>query len=116
VARLPVSGLAYVAHTLAEDRPLWVYVLLRPILGAAVFVSSIAVRLGDGVRSFQDRPMKRLRRRAQKMWHESSQRAGRNIRHVNRTFVRRARSAGVAAKRVMRGLATKSSSGWRRTS
>jgi hypothetical protein len=116
VGRLPASGLAYGAHTLAEDRPLWVYLLLRPLVGAAVLMSSIGVRSADAVRSFWGGPVKRMRRQVHKAWHESSQRAGKNVRHVNKTFLRRARSAGAAAKRVVRGLTTKYSSGWRRTS
>lgn len=106
VARPPAAGLAYAARTLADDRPLWVY-LLRPVLTLGVVVSAFVLRIRAAAQRFLDGRVKHVRRHAHNVWYESSQRANRTMRRANKTFVRRMRSAGVAAKRVMRGLATK---------
>ena len=102
VAARPVAlGLAYVAHTLAEDRPLWVYAL-RPFLTATVWAWAVVVRMQDAWRRFSGSGVKRMRRSVYRVWYESSQEAGKRVRRANKKLAKRIRSAGVAVKRVAR--------------
>lgn len=100
-ARVPTAGLAYLARTLAEDRPFWVY-LLRPFLTAAVWAAALGFRFADGWREFTRVHVKRMRRRAYRFSYESFDRLSKRVRRANKSIGKSVRSAGVAAKRVVR--------------
>ena len=102
VALRPVARvMASVARILAEDRPLWVYVL-RPFITTTVWISTGMYRLRSGWRALTHTGMKRLRRSAWRMWYESSRSLGKGFRRVNKLLLKAARYAGVAAKRAVR--------------
>jgi hypothetical protein len=100
VARVPTIALAYGARTISEDRPLWVYAT-RPFVTAAVWTWALGYRAAAAARSV-GRAAKPLRRRTHQLVHESSQRVARRRRRANKALARAVRSAGSAARRVLK--------------
>jgi hypothetical protein len=85
VARVPLPALAWTAHRLAEDRPLWVYAV-RPGVTAAVWTASVPYRLAA-------------------MWHRSGYpRVKRGARAVHRGWYESARSIGKMTRRARRPI------------
>ena len=100
VTRPVALGAALVARTLAEDRPLWVY-LMRPWLTAAVRLAAAGYRLQARSHAAQ-LPLKRARRMLWTAWYESSQQARRGLRRRVKPIKRLVRQAGGAARRAVR--------------
>jgi hypothetical protein len=100
VARPLALGAAFVARTLAEDRPLWVYAM-RPWLTAAVRLAAVFYRLQAWTRDVR-LPLKRARRASWSAWYESSQQVRRSLHRVIKPIRRRVRQAGGVARRVGR--------------
>jgi len=91
---------AYVAHLLAEDRPLWVYAM-RPLLAAGVWLMAAAHGPGDGWLAIARLAWKRVRRACWRVWYESSRAAGLLLGRVRKLMARGVRSAGRVARRVV---------------
>jgi hypothetical protein len=94
--------LVRLARTLAEDRPLWVYVV-RPILAAAIRAWAWLVRADELGRRTVGRGLRRMTRRAWHVTYESSQDLRKRARRAGRKLRSRVQGAGVALKRVTRG-------------
>lgn len=92
--------MAQVAHTLAEDRPLWVYVM-RPFVTGGIAVWAQAFRTREAI-GRSATTIRRLRRAAHRGWYESSQQVAKSFRRVNKKLTARVRSAGVAVKQAAR--------------
>jgi hypothetical protein len=90
---------ASVARMLAEDRPLWVYAM-RPFIAAAVWTSAALYSVKRVSHELVHTGVKRCRRVAWHVWYESSRRAVRGARRVNKLF-RTVRHAGAVAKRAL---------------
>jgi hypothetical protein len=101
VMRLPMFAAAVAARQLADDRPLWAY-LLRPLLATYVAVSAAAYRLSAVTRSLSRR-MRMLRKRTVQRFHESSRRLTNRGRRANKTVARAVRGAGSVARKVVKG-------------
>jgi hypothetical protein len=84
---------------LAEDRPLWVY-LVRPFVTAAVWMSAALYGVKRASYELLHTSVKRCRRAVWRVWYESSRRAARGVRRVNKLF-RTVRHAGAVAKRAL---------------
>ena len=91
---------AYVAHLLAEDRPLWVYAL-RPFLAAGVWLMAAAHGPGAGWLAIARLAWKRVRRAGWRVWYESSRAAELLVGRVRKLMVRGLRHAGRVARRVV---------------
>ncbi|HEY7185536.1 MAG TPA: hypothetical protein VH436_03255 [Vicinamibacterales bacterium] len=91
--------MASVARMLAEDRPLWVYAM-RPFIAAAVWTSAALYSVKRVSHELVHTGVKRCRRVAWHVWYESSRRAVRGARRVNKLF-RTVRHAGAVAKRAL---------------
>ena len=100
-ARPAAFVLARMARALAEDRPLWVYVL-RPCVTAAVWIAAVAYRTRTGVREHLRRAVKRSRRTAQRVWYESSRAAVRTVAKRWKRAQGRAKRAFAAASSATR--------------
>jgi hypothetical protein len=92
--------LAQVARTLAEDRPLWVYAL-RPLITVAVWGWAAPFVLQNLARSVR-RGLKPLRRSIRRTSYEALQALRKRRRRANKTLGRAARTAGSAARRLVR--------------
>jgi hypothetical protein len=84
---------------LAEDRPLWVYAM-RPFITAAVWTSAALYSVKRVSYELAHTIVKRCRRAIWRVWYESSRRAARGVRRVNKLF-RTVRHAGAVAKRAL---------------
>jgi len=93
--------LAVVARSLADDRPLWTY-LLRPLVAAAVWVAAVGYWLRGGWHALTHTGVKRMRRATWRAWYESTRALGKWLQRLTRPLRRGARQAGSAAKRVVR--------------
>jgi hypothetical protein len=91
---------AYAAHLLAEDRPLWVY-LMRPFLVALVWVMAAVHGPGAGWLEVARLAAKRTRRALWRLWYESSRALEHVIGRVRKPMLRGARYAGRVARRVV---------------
>jgi len=91
--------MAAIARMLAEDRPLWVYAM-RPFIAAAVWTSAALYSVKRVSRELVHTGVKRCRRLVWHVWYESSRRAARGVRRVNKLF-RTVRHAGAVAKRAL---------------
>ena len=91
--------MASIARMLAEDRPLWVY-LVRPFITAAVWMSAALYSVKRVSYERAHTSVKRCRRAVWRMWYESSRGAARGVRRVNKLF-RTVRHAGAVAKRAL---------------
>jgi hypothetical protein len=90
IGRLPAAVAARVAHTLAEDRPLWVYAL-RPVLATAGWTLALVDGPGDGWSALVHMGVRRGRRAAWRAWYESTRAAeghGRRWRKALRKWTR----------------------------
>jgi hypothetical protein len=101
VGRVPALALAHAAHVISEDRPLWVYVV-RPFVTTSVWMWAGAYHAAAAGRRAA-RETKPWRRRTRQFWHESSQRFGQRRRRANKALSRAVRTAGSAARRVLKG-------------
>lgn len=100
VALWPLARVkASLARMLAEDRPLWVY-LLRPFVSATVWTTAGLYTIRRVASEVTHTAFKRLRRGVWRVWYESSRRAARGLRRVNKLF-RTVRHAGSVAKRAL---------------
>jgi hypothetical protein len=91
-ARKPAVALAWLAHTLADDRPLWILVL-RPGITAAVWSASVPVRIADAWHDGGYRRVKRLARATQRAWYESRQTFRRRVHRARKPIAAFVRSA-----------------------
>jgi hypothetical protein len=91
--------MAAIARMLAEDRPLWVYVM-RPFITAFVWMSAALYALKRVSYELAHTGVKRFRRAVWRVWYESSRRAARGLRRVSKLF-RTVRHAGAVAKRAL---------------
>jgi len=91
--------MASIARMLAEDRPLWVYPV-RPCITAAVWMSAALYSVKRVSYELAHTSVKRCRRAMWRVWYESSRRAARGLRRVNKVF-RTVRHAGSVAKRAL---------------
>jgi hypothetical protein len=97
----PVALLeARLAHLLAEDRPVWVY-LLRPFLAAAVWAMAALHGPGHGWLSLASLGVKRARRAGWRVWYESSRALEQMLGRVRKPMLRGARYAGRVARRMV---------------
>jgi hypothetical protein len=87
--RVSVRPLASLARLLAEDRPVWVY-LVRPFVTAGVRLWALG---------FAARPLSRA---LQRMWRDTSQGLTKRRRRANKAVARAVKNAGSAARRVVR--------------
>jgi hypothetical protein len=90
---------ASMARMLADDRPLWVYPM-RPFIAAAVWMSAAVYGVKRAAFELTHTGVKRLRRAVWQVWYESSRRAARGLRRLNKIF-RTVRHAGAVAKRAL---------------
>ena len=95
VARMMAS----MARMLAEDRPLWVYVM-RPFIAAVVWMSAAIYWVRRTSSDLTHTGGRRLRRALWRAWYESSKRTSRGLRRLNKVF-RTVRHAGAVAKRAL---------------
>jgi hypothetical protein len=91
---------AYAVHVLAEDRPLWVY-LMRPFLVALVWVMTSLHGPGGGWLALARLAAKRTRRTLWRFWYESSRAIEHVVGRVLKPMRRGARYAGRVARRVV---------------
>jgi hypothetical protein len=91
--------MASIARMLADDRPLWVYVL-RPFVAAAVWMSAAAYGVRRASFELAHTGIRRFRRAVWRVWYESSRRVARGLRRMNKIF-RTVRHAGAVAKRAL---------------
>ena len=91
---------AYLAHLLAEDRPLWVYAM-RPFLAVLVWVLAAIHGPGAGWMALARLGVKRARRAAWRAWYESSRAAETILARVRKPMLRVSRYAGRVARRVV---------------
>ena len=91
---------AYLAHLLAEDRPLWIYAI-RPVLTAAVWMMAVVHGPGDGWWSLVRLGVKRVRRAVWRIWYESLRTAEQVLSRVRKPMRRVSRYAGRVARRVV---------------
>ena len=90
---------AFVARSLADDRPLWVYAL-RPFLTTAVWGAAAGYRLRQ--RADTGVAAKRIRRAVWTAWYESTQQVRRTTRRVSKPVKRIVRQVAGIARRVGR--------------
>lgn len=100
-SRAPAAVLAYLARTLAEDRPMWVYVV-RPFLTAGVWSWAAAYRVASARRT-AGRGMKPMRRFVRRALHESSRRVATKTRRANKVVAKAVGTARSAARRAVKG-------------
>jgi hypothetical protein len=91
--------MAAIARMLAEDRPLWVYVM-RPFITALVWMSAALYGVKRVSYELAHTGVRRFRRAVWRVWYESSRRAARGLRRVSKLF-RTVRHAGAVAKRAL---------------
>jgi len=98
-ARVPAFLVARAALTLAEGRPLWVYLVRSPM--------TLAIRAAAALYEAQDRwtehgrpALRRTRRSVWRAWYESSQRLAHSWRRSKKRLIRAARDARGTAKRA----------------
>jgi hypothetical protein len=91
---------AFLAHVVAEDRPLWVYVM-RPVMAGVVWVMAAVHGPGAGWGGYLRIVAKRLRRRSWRAWYESSRGLELAASRIRKPMVRGARYAGRVARRVV---------------
>ena len=80
-ARPPALVLARIARALAEDRPLWVYVL-RPFVATAIWIAAVGYWTRTAVRERVRLGIKRSRRAIQRAWYESGHALGKRWRRA----------------------------------
>ena len=97
IVRPVTYAAASVARALAEDRPLWVYVL-RPFVTTAVWTAAGVYGMRIGVHEHLRPALKRLRRAAQRARHESGRALERRW-HRARKRARQVRAAASGAVR-----------------
>jgi hypothetical protein len=90
---------AYLAHLLAEDRPLWVYAM-RPFLAVIVWVMAAIHGPGAGWLAYFRLSVKRARRAAWRVWYESSRSVELIVGRILKPMRRVSRYAGRVARRV----------------
>jgi hypothetical protein len=100
-ARVLVRPLAWLARSLAEDRPLWVYAA-RPVMATAVWTWASAAAARDVVRDVLRPGLKRARRRLHRVRYELTESTRRRARRVNKVISRHVR--GLAGRVVRRQL------------
>jgi hypothetical protein len=96
--RTPAAALAWLAHALAEDRPLWV-LALRPGITATVWTASVPFRMTDAWHDRGYLRVKRLARAAHRAWYESGQAIRRRVHRARKPISGFIRSA---ARRIAR--------------
>ncbi len=96
-ARPAAFGLACVARALAEDRPLWVYVV-RPFVTMAVWIAAVGYRIRTAVREHLRLAVKRSRRNVHRAWYESTRALGQRWKRAQGR-ARRALAAASSAHR-----------------
>jgi len=99
VLRPGARVMASIARMLAEDRPLWVY-LMRPFIAAVVWMSAAIYWVRRTSSELTHTGVRRLRRALWRAWYESSKRTSRGLRRLNKVF-RTVRHAGAVAKRAL---------------
>jgi hypothetical protein len=98
IGRPLVYAAARMAHTLAEDRPLWVYAL-RPLVTAGVWIGAAGYRTRTAIHE-QVRPsLKRLRRGAQRARHEAARSLEKRWKRAQRSARRVLAAANSAARK-----------------
>ena len=100
-ARPVMAGLARVARALADDRPLWVY-LLRPGISLAVWLAAPVYWLRDQGTESVAGGWKRTRRLMHRVWYESGKSWSRFFKRARKSMSRGVLQAGVTAKRAVR--------------
>jgi hypothetical protein len=100
-ARLPARPLAAVARQLADDRPLWVFVL-APLVGIVVWASAAVVFAWETLHRGTRIGAKRARRQGHRLRYETAARVRTGVRRARKSLLGKVRGAGVAARRVMR--------------
>jgi hypothetical protein len=78
-----VWAVARVAHLLAEDRPLWVYAV-RPLITAGVWAAAAVYGVRTAWSGGGRLRVKRARRAAGRLWHQSRRSAGRRLDRASR--------------------------------
>jgi hypothetical protein len=101
VLRPAAFALARVARALAEDRPLWVY-LLRPCLSAAVWIGAGLYHVREAWRRTVVSGARRAGRRVSRTLYEGLRRMRQRMRRANKRLVGGVRSVGVTVKRAAR--------------
>jgi hypothetical protein len=91
-ARVPLSGAAWTAQVLAEDRPLWVYAM-RPCLTAVVWIASVPFRAGVVWHEAGYPRVKRGARATHRAWYESRRTIAKLARRAKRPIVAVVRGA-----------------------
>ena len=91
---------AYLAHLLAEDRPLWVYAM-RPGLAVVVWTMAVFHGPGAGWVALIRLGMKRVRRAAWRVWYETSRTVEQMLGRIRKPMLRVSRYAGRVARRVV---------------
>jgi len=91
---------AYLAHLLAEDRPLWVYAM-RPWLAVVVWTMAVVHGPGAGWWALIRLGVKRVRRAAWRVWYETSRTAEQLLGRIRKPMLRITRYAGRVARRVV---------------
>jgi hypothetical protein len=99
--RRPAAGFARVARALAEDRPIWVY-LLRPFVIVAVWLAAGVFWLRHRLGGTLFAGARRLRRAWHVAWYESLRHRAKTLRRARKSLSKGVLHAGVTAKRVLR--------------
>ena len=97
-ARRPAVALAWLAHVLAEDRPLWL-LALRPGITATVWTASVPFRIADAWHDRGYLRVKRMVRAAQRARYETNLAVRRRLHRARKPIVAFVRSA---ARRIAR--------------
>jgi hypothetical protein len=100
VARPGAAVLARLARVLAEDRPIWTY-MLRPCVFAGVWMAAPWYWMREGGTDAIRLSVKRTRRSVQRAAYESSRTIGRQVARIRKTARRRVVSVGGSAKRMI---------------
>jgi hypothetical protein len=97
-ARTPAVALAWLAHVLADDRPLWL-LALRPVITAAIWTAAVPFRAADAWHDAGYLRVKRMVRATQRAWYESNQALRRRAHRARKPIAAFVRSA---ARRIAR--------------
>jgi len=97
-ARTPAVALAWLAHVIADDRPLWILVV-RPVITTAVWTASVPFRVADVWHGAGHLRVKRMTRAVHRAWFESGQVIRRRVRRARKPIAAFVRSA---ARRLAR--------------